>query len=124
MSCTDLTPHQSRTQGSDRDLDTVMKYFVYLIEGAIEAEAKSDRPWDGKLTRIYDREGFSIRNNLDKELLRVRALATIAFQPISTLGFHPGARLPFHQLQTFFPGEVPHVLISATVALTHSRARG
>jgi hypothetical protein len=41
-----------------------------MMEGAIEAEAHSGRVWDGKFTLVYDREGFSIRENLDKELLR------------------------------------------------------
>merc|ERR1719401_601205 len=70
----------------ERDLDTCIKAFLYILEKSL-----SDVGESGKFSIMYDRDGFSVRNNFDFDLLKAWAgvasdnyperLASVALYP-------------------------------------------
>lgn len=70
----------------ERDLDTCIKAFIYLLEQSLATLDES-----GKFSIMYDRDGFSVRKNFDFDLLKAWAgiasdnyperLASVALYP-------------------------------------------
>lgn len=52
----------------ERDLDTCIKALIYLLEQSL-----GDLDESGKFSVMYDRDGFSARNNFDYDLLKTWA---------------------------------------------------
>lgn len=59
---------------AERDLERSMRYCIYMSEKMLresEEKAAADHSsWDGKFVLVYDRQNFSMSENLDKAFLK------------------------------------------------------
>lgn len=55
---------------AERDLEASLAGVVYIMQSLVEAADAQGGATDGKVTVIYDRQGFSVSRNLDRQLLK------------------------------------------------------